>query len=213
MFITGQFGDFTWHPGLIHPKRWFPRFQESADNFEFSAERLSEIAKSIKITLFAELLTVISPNYVQSLLNFSMKTLKHSIFSKKCPIHTKFFVAIYALFPQIFWNWKAQSADFIAFRMYVHNQRTFYYFFANKKYPQLSWVGWTTGTGFYRYVLWIYEFLKTLLHNIQHAQHSGIHCVAVVFSYICFLRVPLQIAMHCWSLEKAFITCTIFRDV
>ena len=102
----------------IHPKRWFPRFQESADNFEFSAERLSEIAKSIKITLFAELLTVISPNYVQSLLNFSMKTLKHSIFSKKCPIHTKFFVAIYALFPQIFWNWKAQSADFIAFRMY-----------------------------------------------------------------------------------------------
>ena len=103
----------------IHPKRWFPRFQESADNFEFSAERLSEIAKSIKITLFAELLTVISPNYVQSLLNFSMKTLKHSIFSKKCPIHTKFFVAIYALFPQIFWNWKAQSADFIAFRMYA----------------------------------------------------------------------------------------------
>ena len=102
----------------IHPKRWFPRFQESADNFEFSAERLSEIAKSIKITLFAELLTVISPNYVQSLLNFSMKTLKHSIFSKKCPIHTKFFVAIYALFPQIFWNWKAQSADFIVFRMY-----------------------------------------------------------------------------------------------
>ena len=70
---------------VIHPKRWFPRFQESADNFEFSAERLSEIAKSIKITLFAELLTVISPNYVQSLLNFSMKTLKHSIFSKNAP--------------------------------------------------------------------------------------------------------------------------------
>ena len=41
--------------------------------------------KSIKITLFAELLTVISPNYVQSLINFSMKTLKHSIFSKKMP--------------------------------------------------------------------------------------------------------------------------------
>ena len=32
--------------------------------FEFSAERLSENAKSIKITLFAELLTVISPIYV-----------------------------------------------------------------------------------------------------------------------------------------------------
>ena len=35
--------------------------------FEFSAERLSENAKSIKITLFAELLTVISPIYAQSL--------------------------------------------------------------------------------------------------------------------------------------------------
>ena len=56
------------HQGYnIHPKRWFPRFQDSADNFEFSAERLSENAKSIKITLFAELLTVISPIYVQSL--------------------------------------------------------------------------------------------------------------------------------------------------
>ena len=106
-----------------------------------------------------------------------------------------------------------QTCNWLYSIFMVHNQRTFYYFFANKKYPQLSWVGWTTGTGFYRYVLWIYEFLKTLLHNIQHAQHSGIHCVAVVFSYICFLRVPLQIAMHCWSLEKAFITCTIFRDV
>ena len=56
----------------IHPKRWFPRLQESTDNFEFSAEGLSENAKSIKITLFAELLTVISPNYVQSLLNLSI---------------------------------------------------------------------------------------------------------------------------------------------
>ena len=43
--------------------------QESADDFEFSAERLSENAKSIKITLFAELLTVISYISVQSSLN------------------------------------------------------------------------------------------------------------------------------------------------
>ena len=56
---------------IILPKRWFPRLQESADNFEFSAERLSENAKSIKITLFAELLTVIS---VQSSLKVSIKT-------------------------------------------------------------------------------------------------------------------------------------------
>ena len=85
----------------IHPKRWFPRFQESADNFEFSAERLSEIAKSIKITLFAELLTVISPNYVQSLLNFSMKTLKHSIFSK-IPHSHQILCRNLRTFPQIF---------------------------------------------------------------------------------------------------------------
>ena len=95
-------GAFSLQTASIHPKRWFPRFQESADNFEFSAERLSEIAKSIKITLFAELLTVISPNYVQSLLNFSMKTLTHSIFSKKCPIDTKFFVAITHFFRRFF---------------------------------------------------------------------------------------------------------------
>ena len=38
---------------IIHPKRCFPRFPEFADNFEFSAERLSENAKTIKISLFA----------------------------------------------------------------------------------------------------------------------------------------------------------------
>ena len=51
----------------IHSKSWIRWIQKSADDFEFSAERLSENAKSIKITLFAELLTVISPIYVQSL--------------------------------------------------------------------------------------------------------------------------------------------------
>ena len=63
----------NWHllgPPCIH---YFllsesPGSPDSADNFEFSAERLSENAKSAKITLFAELLTVISPIYVQSLL-------------------------------------------------------------------------------------------------------------------------------------------------
>ena len=51
----------------IHSKSWIRWIQKSADDFEFSAKRLSENAKSIKITLFAELLTVISPIYVQSL--------------------------------------------------------------------------------------------------------------------------------------------------
>ena len=72
------------------------------------------------------------PNYVQSLLNLWIKTLKHSIFSTKMPHwhHFLWFIMICALllrnfllqfrhfFPQIFWNWKAQSADFIVFRMY-----------------------------------------------------------------------------------------------
>ena len=55
------------HISYILPKSESPGSPDSADNFEFSAERLSENAKSIKITLFAELLTVISPIYVQSL--------------------------------------------------------------------------------------------------------------------------------------------------
>ena len=51
----------------IHSKSWISWMEKSADDFEFSAERLSENAKSIKITLVAELLPVISPIYVQSL--------------------------------------------------------------------------------------------------------------------------------------------------
>ena len=46
------------HLGIMHSKSWIRWIQKSADDFEFSAERLSENAKSIKITLFAELLTV-----------------------------------------------------------------------------------------------------------------------------------------------------------
>ena len=34
-----------------------------------------------------------------------------------------FVVAIYALFPQIFLDWKAESADFFAFRMYAESAR------------------------------------------------------------------------------------------
>ena len=51
----------------IHSKSWISWIEKSADDFEFSAERLSENSKSIKITAFAELLSVISPIYVQSL--------------------------------------------------------------------------------------------------------------------------------------------------
>ena len=54
-------------PWGILSKSESPGSPDSADCFEFSAERLSENAKSIKITLFAELSTVISPIYIQSL--------------------------------------------------------------------------------------------------------------------------------------------------
>ena len=45
--------------------------EKSADDFEFSAEKLSENAKSIKIALFAERLTVISPNFANISPNFA----------------------------------------------------------------------------------------------------------------------------------------------
>ena len=65
----------------------------------------------------------------------SIKTLKHTIFSMKIPhwhqilvismicalLSRNFDVRIYALFPQIFGNWKVDSADFFTFRMYVNS--------------------------------------------------------------------------------------------
>ena len=62
----------------------------------------------------------------------SIKTLKHTKFSMKLPhwhqilvifmiyalLSRNFDVGIYALFPQIFGNWKVDSADFFTFRMY-----------------------------------------------------------------------------------------------
>ena len=101
--------------------------------FEFSAEKLSEDAKCIKIILFAEPLMVTSFIYVQSLQEIVNKSIKHTIFSIKMPnwhqipanfmIHAllsrNFAVRVYALFPQIFWDRRAKSADFYTFRMYA----------------------------------------------------------------------------------------------
>ena len=56
--------------------------QKSADDFEFSAERLSENVKCIKIILFAELLTVISSIYVQSLQKIVKNIKTHYILNK-----------------------------------------------------------------------------------------------------------------------------------
>ena len=57
--------------------------QKSADDFEFSAERLSENAKCIKIIVFAELLTAISSIYVQSLQQIINKNIKTHYIPKK----------------------------------------------------------------------------------------------------------------------------------
>ena len=43
----------------------------------------------------------------------------HVIFMIYALLSRFFFVAIYALFPQIFWDWKSESADFYTFRMYA----------------------------------------------------------------------------------------------
>jgi len=65
--------------------------QKSADDFEFSAERLSENAKCIKIIVFAELLTAISSIYVQSLQQIVNKNIKNTLYSQeKCHIDTEF---------------------------------------------------------------------------------------------------------------------------
>ena len=112
--------------------------QKSADDFEFSAERLSENAKCIKIIVFAELLTAISSIYVQSLQQIVNKNIK--TFPRKMPnwhqipvifmiyslLSRNFAVRIYALFPQIFLDWKAKSADFYTFRMYERWSQKFW---------------------------------------------------------------------------------------
>ena len=67
----------------IHSNSWIRWMQKSADDFEFSAERLSENAKCIKIIVFAELLTAISSIYVQSLQQIVNKNIKTHYIPKK----------------------------------------------------------------------------------------------------------------------------------
>ena len=66
LLLVGWGGGFRClHWGCIHSKSWGSWGLNPADDLEFSAEKLSENATSIKITLFAELLTVISPIFAQ----------------------------------------------------------------------------------------------------------------------------------------------------
>ena len=67
--IRRSFWDMLFIEG-IHPKNWTPWITESADHFEFHVEILSENAKTIKITLFAELRLPFPPNYVRHCLHF-----------------------------------------------------------------------------------------------------------------------------------------------
>ena len=121
----------------IHSNSWIRWMQKSADDFEFSAERLSENAKCIKIIVFAELLTAISSIYVQSLQQIVNKNIKTHYIPKKnatltpnsCDFYDLLtFVAKFCgqnlrTFPQIFLDWKAKSADFYTFRMYGWGSR------------------------------------------------------------------------------------------
>ena len=87
---------------------------------QFFAERLSETAKSIKITLFAEPLTVISPIYVHSkcsvkIVNKNIKT--HYIFNKNatltpCSCNFYDFVSDLRKFSTDFWRLKSRIRDF-----------------------------------------------------------------------------------------------------
>ena len=95
-WINVSFKNFQRVASTILSKSESPGSPDSADNFEFSAERLSENAKSIKIMLFAELLTVISPSYVQSLQWIVNKTLKHTVFSTKMP-HWQLILVIFMI--------------------------------------------------------------------------------------------------------------------
>ena len=130
------------HVWCIHSKSWIRWMQKSADDFEFSAERLSENEKSIKITLFAELLMVISPIYVQSLQQIVNKNIKtHYILNKNatltlnsCDSHDlRTFVAKFChgdlrTFSADFLRLKkAKSADFYTFRMYASTLETFHF--------------------------------------------------------------------------------------
>ena len=89
-------------------KRRFLRLQNSADNLNFPQKYCLRTRAVSRITQFAELLTVISPNYVQPLLDLSVKTSKY-ILNKNAtliPNSHDFYdfctsVAIFALFSQI----------------------------------------------------------------------------------------------------------------
>ena len=130
--------------GAILSKSWSSWSTNSAVNLEFSAERLTESAKTISLSSWKlpilqcvqvqvqEALKSlaekpkISDQHVLGFRSFDILLSNDPCLRLFIDIRTfvvKFFVAIYALFPQIFldWNWKAKSADFYTFRMYgVH---------------------------------------------------------------------------------------------
>ena len=108
---------------VIHPKRWCPRLQDFADNFsQKDCLRLQKVSRLHCLQShwqsFPQFMFI---QNVQSKL--SIKTLKHTIFLTKnatltpCSCDFYDFVRIYASFPQIFGDWKVESADFFTFSM------------------------------------------------------------------------------------------------
>ena len=110
--------------------------------FKFSAERLSENAKTISLSPWKLTILQCVTNKGQEVLKSLAKKpkisdyhvlgvrsfyilLSNGAFLDFLLIYAllsqKFYVEIYALFPQIFCDWKADSANFFAFRMYDWN--------------------------------------------------------------------------------------------
>jgi len=130
---VGKFAIDKREAAAIHPKRRNLRKWNSADNLNF-LQRDCLRTRNVSRLYCLQSYWWSFPLFIFSHCNkLSIKTLKHTIFSMKIPhwhqilvifmiyalLSRNFDVRIYALFPQIFGNWKVDSADFFTFRMYA----------------------------------------------------------------------------------------------
>ena len=123
----------------IHSKSWSSWSLNSADNFEFSAERLSENAKTISLSTQEQKILKFVTNKSQEVLksfaekpqisdlhvigfrSFEILLSNHAFLDFGWFMHFYLEVLLSRFthfFPQIFLEWKTKSADFFAFRMY-----------------------------------------------------------------------------------------------
>ena len=119
--------------GCIHSKRWFSWLQNFADNLNFPQKDCLRTRKVSRLHCLQSYWRSF-PLFMLSHCNkLSIKTLTHTILSTKMPhwhqilvifiiyalLSRNFVVAIYALFPQNFGDWKSGFADWVTFRMYA----------------------------------------------------------------------------------------------